>query len=98
MKQTSISPGESRAPLPPPLIQLSSDPLLTAREAAFYRRQGLSTFWRDVKEGSVRRPIYVSSKAPRWHLSWLGGSSTQVVTDAGNSLQPGSDSARRATQ
>lgn len=47
------------------------DPLLTAREAAAYRRQGVSTFWRDVKEGRVPAPVRISPKAPRWRLSEL---------------------------
>ena len=47
------------------------DPLLTAREAAAFRRQGVSTFWRDVKEGRVPAPIRISPKAPRWRLSDL---------------------------
>ena len=47
------------------------DPLLTAREAAAYRRQGLSTFWRDVREGRVPAPVRISPKAPRWRLSDL---------------------------
>ena len=47
------------------------DPLLTAREAAAYRRQGRSTFWRDVKEGRVPQPIYIAPKSPRWRLSDL---------------------------
>lgn len=45
------------------------DPLLTAREAALERGQGLSTFWRDVKRGRVPKPYYVSPRAPRWRLS-----------------------------
>ncbi|MGE0714317.1 MAG: helix-turn-helix transcriptional regulator [Alphaproteobacteria bacterium] len=47
------------------------DPLLTAREAAEYRRQGLSTFWRDVARGTAPKPVYVSPGAPRWRLSEL---------------------------
>jgi predicted DNA-binding transcriptional regulator AlpA len=47
------------------------DPLLTAREAAAFRRQGLSTFWRDVREGRVPAPVRISPKAPRWRLSDL---------------------------
>lgn len=49
----------------------TDDPLLTARESAAYRRQGLSTFWRDVRAGTVPQPIRVTPKAPRWKLSWL---------------------------
>ena len=47
------------------------DPLLTAREAAAYRRQGLSTFWRQVKLGQVPKPIYITPRSPRWRLSDL---------------------------
>lgn len=47
------------------------DPLLTAREAAAYRRQGLSTFWRDVKDGRVAQPIRIAPRSPRWRLSDL---------------------------
>ena len=47
------------------------DPLLTAREAAAYRRQGLSTFWRQVKLGQVPAPIYITARSPRWYLSDL---------------------------
>lgn len=62
----------SKLPLPPvPEFASGNDPLLTAREAAAYRRQGLSTFWRDVRAGTVPKAIYVTTKAPRWRLSWL---------------------------
>ena len=57
--------------LPPAPSFACDDPLLTAREAAAYRRQGLSTFWRDVQRGTLPKPIYISEKAPRWRLSWL---------------------------
>lgn len=52
-------------------IPAGIDALLTAREAAAYRRQGRSTFWRDVKEGRVPQPIYIAPKSPRWRLSDL---------------------------
>ena len=45
------------------------DPLLTAAEAAAERRQGLSTFWRDVRRGLVPPAIYVSPRCPRWRRS-----------------------------
>lgn len=48
-----------------------ADRLMTAREAADYRRQGLSTFWRNVKEGLVPKPIYITARSPRWRLSDL---------------------------
>lgn len=60
-----------KAPLPPVPAFACNDPLLTAREAAAYRRQGLSTFWRDVRNGTVPQPLRVTPKAPRWRLSWL---------------------------
>ncbi len=47
------------------------DPLLTAKEAAAYRRQGLSSFWRNVKQGLVPKPIYITARSPRWRLSEL---------------------------
>lgn len=61
---------------PPQAVPLGAviagfDPLLTAREAAAYRRQGLSTFWRDVKEGRIAQPIRIAPKSPRWRLSDL---------------------------
>ena len=56
---------------PVTLFALTADPLLTAREAAAFRRQGLSTFWRDVKEGRVPQPVRITPKAPRWRLSDL---------------------------
>lgn len=53
------------------LFAMNAEPLLTAREAAAYRRQGVSTFWRDVKEGRVPQPIRIAPKSPRWRLSDL---------------------------
>lgn len=60
-----------RKALPPPPAFLSDDALLTAREAAAYRRQGVSTFWRDVRAGRVPKPVYVTPRAPRWRLAGL---------------------------
>ena len=51
-----------------------SDPLLTASEAAMERRQAVSTFWRDVKNGAVPQPYYVGAKSPRWRLSEIRAS------------------------
>ena len=48
---------------------LPSDPLITAAEAAIERGQGLSTFWRDVKNGVAPSPYYVGPKTPRWRRS-----------------------------
>lgn len=64
---TSTSKRASRIAPPPS----ADDPLVTAAEAAAYRRQGLSTFWRDVKAGTVPAPIRITPKAPRWRRSWL---------------------------
>ncbi len=50
---------------------IPDDPLLTAREAALERRQGLSTFWRDVRAGAVPLAYYVGPKSPRWRRSEL---------------------------
>lgn len=50
---------------------IPDDPLLTAREAAAERRQGLSTFWRDVAAGRVPPAYYVGPKTPRWRRSEL---------------------------
>ena len=48
---------------------IPDDPLLTAREAAAERRQGISTFWRDVKLGRVPPALYVTERRPRWRRS-----------------------------
>lgn len=50
---------------------LPEDPLLSPREAAAERGQALSTFWRDLKQGQVPPPIYVSQRCPRWRRSEL---------------------------
>jgi predicted DNA-binding transcriptional regulator AlpA len=74
MTYKTISPGGTTPPSKPPTVRppLSGfDPLLTAREAAAYRRQGLSTFWRDVRAGTVPAPVRITPKAPRWRLSGL---------------------------
>ena len=57
-------PSPGRAPV-------KVDPLLTAKEAADFRRQGVSTFWRHVKLGLVPPPIYITDRSPRWRLSDL---------------------------
>jgi predicted DNA-binding transcriptional regulator AlpA len=51
-----------------------SDPLITVKEAAAERGQGVSTFWRDVKNGGVPSPYYVGPKTPRWRLSEIRAS------------------------
>jgi predicted DNA-binding transcriptional regulator AlpA len=74
MTHTTTSPGggtpHSKPPPTRPLIS-GFDPLLTAKEAADYRRQGVSTFWRHVKLGLVPAPIYITDRSPRWRLSGL---------------------------
>lgn len=68
-RTTSAAPPSQ--PMPANGIAGGVDPLLTAREAAAYRRQGRSTFWRDVRDGRVPPAIYVAPKSPRWRLSDL---------------------------
>jgi predicted DNA-binding transcriptional regulator AlpA len=58
------------------------DPLLTAKEAAAYRRQGVSTLWRQVKQGLVPKPIYLTARSPRWYLSDLCPIRTQQGSQA----------------
>ena len=53
------------------LKYVPDDPLLTAAEAAAERRQALSTFWRDVRDGRVPPAYYVSPRCPRWRRSEL---------------------------
>jgi predicted DNA-binding transcriptional regulator AlpA len=72
-----LGPTKQGRPNTVALFAVNADPLLTAREAAAFRRQGLSTFWRDVKEGRVPAPIRISPKAPRWRLSDLCPTRTQ---------------------
>ena len=47
------------------------DPLLMAEEAAAETGRALSTFWRDVRRGTLPAPYYVTPRAPRWCLSEL---------------------------
>lgn len=63
--QTTKRQRRAHAPLPD---NLRDDVLLTAKEAAAYRRQGVSTFWRDVKAGTVPKPVRITPRAPRWRL------------------------------
>ena len=63
--QTTKRQRRAHAPLPD---HLRDDALLTAKEAAAYRRQGVSTFWRDVKAGTVPKPVRITPRAPRWQL------------------------------
>jgi predicted DNA-binding transcriptional regulator AlpA len=50
---------------------IASDPLLTADEGAAETGRALSTFWRDVKRGTLPAPYYVTPRSPRWRLSEL---------------------------
>lgn len=50
---------------------LAADPLLTAEEGAAETGRALSTFWRDVKRGTLPAAYYVTPRAPRWRLSEL---------------------------
>ena len=79
MKYTTDLRQRRKVPLPPVPTFICDDPLLTAREAAAYRRQGLSTFWRDVREGTVPAPVRITPKAPRWRLSDLRAAETVAV-------------------
>lgn len=51
-----------------------TDPLITANEAAAERGQGVSTFWRDVKNGVAPAPYYIGPKSPRWRQSEIRAS------------------------
>jgi len=68
---TAATKRRKSSAVPPVPSFLVDDALLTAREAAAYRRQGLSTFWRDVRRGTVPPPVRVTPKAPRWRLADL---------------------------
>lgn len=50
------------------------DPLLDARESAAESGRGLSTFWRDVRNGRLPAAYYVTPKCPRWRRSELRAS------------------------
>ena len=47
------------------------DPLLTAAEAAAETGRALSTFWRDVKRGTLPAPLRINPRQPRWRRSEL---------------------------
>ena len=51
-----------------------ADPLITVKEAAAERGQGVSTFWRDVKNGVVPNPYYIGPRSPRWRQSEIRAS------------------------
>jgi predicted DNA-binding transcriptional regulator AlpA len=53
------------------LRAIAADPLLTAHESAAETGRALSTFWRDVKRGTLPSPYYVTPRAPRWRASEL---------------------------
>jgi predicted DNA-binding transcriptional regulator AlpA len=50
---------------------ISDDPLLDARESAAEVALGLSTFWRDVRNGRLPPAYYITPKCPRWRRSEL---------------------------
>ena len=50
---------------------ICDDPLLTAGEGAAETGRALSTFWRDVKRGTLPSPIYLNPRMPRWRRSEL---------------------------
>lgn len=47
------------------------DPLLTAEQGAAETGRALSTFWRDVKRGTLPAPLYLNPRMPRWRRSEL---------------------------
>jgi predicted DNA-binding transcriptional regulator AlpA len=71
MERVSEPTGAAPPAVHRALQYVPDDPLLTAREAAAERRQGLSTFWRDVRAGVVPAAYYVGPKSPRWRRSEL---------------------------
>lgn len=50
---------------------IPADPLLNARDAAAETGRAISTFWRDVRRGTMAPAIYVLPRSPRWRLSEL---------------------------
>jgi predicted DNA-binding transcriptional regulator AlpA len=50
---------------------LAPDPLLSAEEAAAESGRAVSTFWRDVKRGTLPPAYYITPRCPRWRLSEL---------------------------
>ena len=50
---------------------LSTDPLLTAEQAAAEITLSLPGFWKAVQAGRMPQPYYPASRAPRWRLSEL---------------------------
>lgn len=67
----SNSKRRQRKPLPPPPEFVADDVLLTVREVAAMLRCGISTTWRDARNGRLPRPLYVAPKLPRWRLGDL---------------------------
>jgi len=63
-ESAACNPAKRRRP-----AYVPEDPLLSAREAAAERGQGLSTFWRDVRARRVPPAYYVSPRCPRWRRS-----------------------------
>jgi len=69
MHRSKHASTQEQTSAPPTTVVRLPDPLLTAREAAAERRQALSTFWRDVKEGRIPPAYYVRPRSPRWRRS-----------------------------
>jgi predicted DNA-binding transcriptional regulator AlpA len=53
---------------------LPDDPLLNAKKSAAETGRGVSTFWRDVRNGILPAPYYLTDKMPRWRRSELRAS------------------------
>jgi predicted DNA-binding transcriptional regulator AlpA len=70
----------------------TDDPLLTPMEAAAEAGRAMSTFWRDVKLGTMPQPVYILPRAPRWRRSWI-----RAVIDARcRAIAAAEDAARAA--
>ncbi len=53
------------------LAYIPHDPLLNAEEGAAETGRAVSTFWRDVKTGTLPAPLYLNPRMPRWKRSEL---------------------------
>lgn len=52
-------------------IYIVDDPLLNSEDAAKESGRAKSTFWEDVREGRLPKPVYIRPRAPRWRRSWI---------------------------
>ena len=71
---STTAPGDRKAARRARRAELRAtvpDPLLTADEGAAETGRAVSTFWRDVKRGTLPAPYYVTPRAPRWRRSEL---------------------------